>query len=63
MLPIDLGEPSSLGDINPDRGDFGDNGVDLGESRPDNIDPGDFPPGEEIELAGDLRPESEEWCE
>jgi hypothetical protein len=41
-LRIDLGEPSSLGDIIPDRCDFGDNG-----------DLGDFPL-EETELATDF---------
>jgi len=52
-LRIDLGEPSSLGDIIPDRCDFGDNGVDLGDLESSLGDNGDFPL-EETELVTDF---------
>lgn len=65
-LRIDLGEPSSLGDIIPDLCDLGDNGVDRGDldSPPgDNGDCRDFSP-EKIELVADFRrSDPEEWCE
>jgi len=51
-LRIDLGEPSSLGDIIPDRCDFGDNG-DLGDLESPVGDNGDFSL-EETELAMDF---------
>jgi len=54
-LRIDLGEPSSLGDIIPDRCDFGDNGGDRGDldSPSVNGDRGDFSP-EKMEFAADF---------